>query len=358
MLEREYLLSLSAFQAIGPRRLKVLFDYFGSYKKVWKAKTEELLLTGLNQKVITHYENFRKSFNLQKYNSNMARFNIETVIYSDSNYPANLKNIIDAPQLIYTRGLVKKEDSLSVAIVGSRIMTNYGKEVAEKFSKELTDYNITVVSGLAFGVDACAQNAAFKNGGRTVGILASGLDYISPAANRELAFAFIKANGALISENPVGYMPQPFDFPLRDRLIAGFAKAVIVVEGRIKSGTFYTVKAALEQGKSVFAVPGPINSPYSEVTNYLIQNGAKPLLNIRDILDDLNIEFKNLQKNSNTKLASQDSKLLQILENGPRHLDEVVRITGVTTAEISARLTIMEMNGLVKNIGESIYKKL
>jgi DNA processing protein len=240
------------------------------------------------------------------------------------------------------------------------MMTSYGKEVTTRFAGELANFGITVVSGLALGVDAQAQRASLSAGGRTIAVLASGLDIISPFANKTLALEFIKKNGAVVSEYPIGHVPMPFDFPVRDRLISGLAKAVIVVEGRMKSGTFYTVKAALDQGRPVFAVPGPITSSASEGPNYLIQNGAKLTTSIKDVMEELNMQVM-VDTEAVEKIMPGDryeKKILQILEAEPLHLDELVRISGAKTSEVSARLTIMEMKGMVRSLGNGIYKRV
>ncbi len=297
---------------------------------------------------------------IPKYLESLQKEKISVVSKSDLDYPRNLKELENAPHVLYIKGELKKSDDLSIAIVGTRIMTGYGREVASKFACELANLGITVISGLALGIDAAAQKAAIEAGGRTISVLASGLNIISPLANKALALEFIKGSGAVVSEYPLGYIPHPFDFPIRDRLIAGLSRAVIVVEGRMKSGTFYTVKAALDQGKPVFAVPGPINSPASEAPNYLIQNGAKLITNIRDVVDELNLEFK-VNKEAVQKIIPDnptDARLIKILEVEPLHLDEVVRISNIPTPEVSARLTIMEMKGLVKNMGDGVYKKI
>ncbi len=360
MSESDYLIALSTFPFIGPVRTELLLHYFKSAKKIWQATGAELAETGLNGKIVEGFIAHKNLFDLEKYLRKLKSFGIFAVTKNDKDYPANLRDIADAPYVLYVRGVLKKTDSRSVAVVGTRLMTGYGREVAQKFATELATLGITVVSGLALGVDATAQRAAINAGGRTISVLASGLDIISPLTNKSLALEFIKEKGAVISEYPLGHAPQAFDFPVRDRLISGLSKAVIVVEGRMKSGTFYTVKAAADQGRPVFAVPGPITSPASDAPNYLIQNGAKPLTKIRDVLEELDLQFKvDSEMVERVMPASPiEEKLLKILEGGTLHLDEVVRISGELTGEVSARLTIMEMKGMVKNLGGGIYRKL
>lgn len=354
-----YLVGLSTFTEFGPRRLKVLLEYFGSAKKIWQLNYTELLAVGLNEKIASGFVSHRKNFSLDEYFRRLKNLGINAFTINDELYPYNLRNTQDAPVVIYVRGSIKKEDRNSVAIVGTRTMTSYGKEVAQKFAGELAGSGLTVVSGLALGIDACAQKSAIDAGGRSIAVLASGADIITPATNRSLAMNILRGRGALVTERPLGYIPRPFDFPLRDRLIAGLSKSVVVVEGKSKSGTFYTVQAALEQGKTVYAVPGPINSPTSAGPNYLITTGARPALNTSEIIEELGGFRTPIGVNAGGcyDLDASDLKIYNILESEPLHLDEIVRISGITTSDVSARLTIMEMKGIVKNMGEGVYKK-
>ncbi|KKQ92505.1 MAG: hypothetical protein UT58_C0008G0006 [Microgenomates group bacterium GW2011_GWC1_39_7b] len=360
MTEKEYLTALNTFTMFGPARTKLLLSYFKSAKKIWDLKLSELTEVGVKQETAEKFIKHRDSFNIQDYLSKLEKLSIKVVTIFDDDYPENLKGLSDAPFVLYIRGNFKNTDSNAVAIVGSRMMTSYGREVAKKFAGELASFGVTIVSGLALGVDAEAQRAALSVGGRTISALASGLDIISPYTNKKLALEFIsKDGGAVVSENPLGYEPHPYDFPVRDRLISGLSKAVIVVEGRMKSGTFYTVKAAADQGRTVFAVPGPITSPTSEAPNYLIQNGSKLATSTKDILDELHLQFK-VDKEAVKKVMPGDvyeEKILKILMTEPLHLDELVRISGGATSEVSARLTIMEMKGMVRNLGQGVFKK-
>ncbi len=360
MTEHDSLIALSTFTAFGPARIKLLINYFESAKNVWNAKASELTNVGLGKGLAEKFITHRDNFDFEDYKSKLDKLSINTLTLIDQDYPENLKEISDAPYVLYVRGKLKKTDSRAVAIIGSRLMTGYGKEVSQRFATELAGYGITVVSGLALGVDAEAQRSALKAGGRTIAVLASGLDIISPLTNRGLALEFIKGSGAIVSEYPLGHMPYPSDFAVRNRLISGFSKAVIVIEARMKSGTFHTVNAAANQGRPVFAVPGPITAPSSEAPNYLIQNGAKLTTSVKDVLEELNMQFK-VDREAVEKLMPGDpveEKILELLDTEPAHLDTLVRISGRKTGDISARLTIMEIKGLVKNIGSGVYRKL
>jgi DNA processing protein len=360
MTEKEYLIALSTFISIGPMRTKLLLTYFKSAKKIWEASYEDLLEVGLGTKLVEKFLEHKRSFDIKKYLIDLKEELVTPVTINDRDYPENLKDLEDAPFVLYVKGTLKKVDSRAVAIVGTRMMTSYGREVTQKLAGELANYGITVISGLALGVDAESQRAALNAGGRTIAVLASGLDIISPLTNKQLALEIIsKDSGAIVSEYPLGHEPFPSDFAVRNRLISGLSKAVVVIEGRMKSGTFYTVNAAAAQNRPVFAVPGPITSPASEGPNYLIQNGAKPIISAKDVLDELHLQLKVDPEMMEKVMPGSpiESKIVEILECEPLHLDELVRISGISTSEISARLTIMEMKGLVRNLGGGIYQK-
>lgn len=360
MNEKEFLTLLSTFDPFGPVRLKLLLSFFGSAKKVWGLKSSELTKVGLSQIVTGQFIKHRSSFDAQGYFKKLDHLSIKVLTLFDEGYPENLKALPDAPYVLYVRGTLKKTDNQAVAIIGSRVMTSYGRDVTQKFATQLSNFGITVISGLALGVDAEAQRAAILAGGRTIAVLASGLDIITPLTNQALAMKFIKGSGALISEYPLGHRPFRSDFAVRNRLISGLAKAVIVIEGRMKSGTFYTVNAAAAQGRPVFAVPGPITAPTSQAPNYLIQNGAKLITSVKDVLDELDLQLKvDHEALERVMPASKDeAKLLAVLENEPLHLDELARISTLEVGTLSARLTIMELKGLVKNLGQGVYKKI
>jgi DNA processing protein len=203
------------------------------------------------------------------------------------NYPENLRNSIDPPDAVYVKGKITKKDNIAVAIVGSRLASAYGKEVAKRFSKELSKRGITIVSGLARGIDTISHKAALEAGGRTIAVLGSGLDVIYPPENKSLAEEISK-HGALITEFPEGTKPLKHHFLQRNRVIAGLSLAVVIIEGKRRSGTLSTARHAAEMGREVFAVPGPVNSPLSEAPHYLIEQGARVAKSPEDILEYLN----------------------------------------------------------------------
>jgi len=359
MTESQYLTAIYAFDYFGPARVNLLLSYFKSAKKIWKSSKEELIETGLSEKKVLDFDKFRDGFDIEEYFSRLSKLSIKVVTVLDKNYPKNLKGLDGAPLVLYYKGDIRCLDTNSVAIVGTRKITAYGREVTEKFSSELSNFGITIISGLAYGVDTAAHRACLSVHGKTVAVLGNGLDTIYPPVNTSLALEIIKSGGAIISEYPLGYPALPVNFAIRNRIVSGLSDAVIVVEGAEKSGTLLTAGHAAEQGKTVFAVPGQITSPLSFAPLFLLKNGAKIATEVKDILDELDLQIK-VDKEKIQKIAPDNKNeaiLLEILENEPLHLDELVRISGGKTAEISARLTIMEMKGMVRSMGQGIYKK-
>ena len=359
MTEKEYLICLSAFVPFGPARLDLLLSYFGNARKVWNASSSLLLSLGLSDKLVTGFDNFRKVFNPRDYFQRIIKMNINVILRSDKEYPKNLLEIDSCPLVLYVLGEILEEDENSVAIVGSRKMTSYGKEVAAMFSSELAGVGVTVVSGLARGIDTVAHRSAIEAGGRTIAVLGCGLDLIYPPENKKLALD-ISNNGAVISEFPLGYPALRPNFAFRNRIISGLSKAVVVVEGERKSGTLLTASHAAEQGKIVFAIPGQITSPMSQASSFLIKNGAKIAFSPSDVLEELDIQFR-VDKKKVLKVSPADeaeSAILDAVSGESLHLDEIARILGLEVSFVSAKLSLMEIKGLVKNLGGGNYKKV
>jgi DNA processing protein len=359
MNERNYLVALYSYNYFGPTRTKLLIDFFGSARKVWNASQRNYLEVGLSETNTKRFVEYKRDFDLSGYFNRLKKLSINYVTFFDKGYPENLKGLDDAPLVLYYKGSIKRSDKNAVAIVGSRKATSYGREAAGKFAAELAYYGVTIVSGLAFGIDVIAHKACLDAEGRALAVLASGLDIITPVSNSWLADQIIRSGGALVSEHPLGHKPQKSDFPERNRIISGLSKAVLIVEGAKKSGTLHTASHAAEQGRQVFAVPGPITSVMSEAPNYLIQNGAKLVISTQDILSELDMQLKTDHEEMEKIMpeGKDESVILSLLENEPLHLDEIVRISGLTAPLVSSKLTVMEIKGLVKNMGGGVFKK-
>jgi DNA processing protein len=359
MTEKDYLIALSAFVPFGPVRLSLLLSYFKTAKKVWSLSLSDLAEVGIKEKLALEFISFRDNFNIEAYLERLKKFGIDCVIKGEENYPKNLAEIDSAPLVLYVKGSLKSLDTESVAIVGSRKMTSYGREVAEKFAYEISQAGVTIISGLARGIDTVAHKSALEGGGRTIAVVGSGLNRIYPPENTNLALLIAK-NGALISEYPLDYPALRLNFAARNRIISGLSKIVLVIEGAEKSGTLLTASHAAEQGRTVFAVPGQITSPLSFAPHFLIQNGAKIAFSPRDIISELDLQFK-VDTTEVEKVMPKDEeeeKILLALESEPLHLDEIARICSFSVSLVSSKLIVMEMKGMVKSLGSGIYKKL
>lgn len=358
--ERDYWLAFSCFTPIGPARFKLLLKYFGSAKKAWGAKPQEYIKLGLKNTFIADFNRFREEFDLDSYLLRMAKLDIKALTFEDSGYPELLKKLEDSPYILYVLFKGENESFLrdladvSVAVIGARKMTSYGKEVAERLVVGLVDAGVTIVSGLALGIDAAAHKTAIDAGGSTIGVLGGGLDNIYPPSNERLASEMIQSGrGVLISEYPLGYPALPQNFPSRNRIVSGLSLGVVIIEGMEKSGTLLTASAAASQGREVFAVPGPVTSPLSRAPHFLLKNGAKLVEKAQDILEELDIKEIRKKQRAKRELpeTEEEKKLFNILKNEPMDIDSLVRISGLATGVVLSTLTLMELKGMLKNIG-------
>ncbi len=277
----------------------------------------------------------------------------------DANYPQRLRLIPDPPRVLYRRGELTPEDGAGIAVVGARAATAYGRTVAGRLGRELATAGVTVVSGLARGIDGCAHRGALDAGGRTVAVLGTGLDRVYPPEHGRLAEA-VAARGALLSEFPFGSEPEPWHFPLRNRVISGLARGVVVVEAAARSGALVTADMALEQGREVFAVPGPVTSPASEGTNRLIRQGAGLAGCARDVLEafpDLAARLP-AEPPAATGLDEQERRLLEVVGAGPRAMDEIIRDFTRPAAPTAALLTALELKGLVRQLPGKLFARV
>jgi DNA processing protein len=287
--EKLYSFALSFCPNLGSQRLFLLKRYFGSIKKVWEASEQELLKTGLRSNFVKKLISVRQKVNLDSSFIRLRENGIECQILADKKYPENLKKIDNPPFTIFVKGFIKSQDRRAIAVVGSRKMTSYGQKITRRLVADLVKKKITIVSGLARGIDTVAHQTALRMGGRTIAVLAGGLDRIYPLENQKLAWAISQSHGALVSEYPPGFPLEKENFPARNRLIAGLSLGTLVIEGAIHSGSLITARFAAEQGREVFAVPGPIDSLNSQAPLSLIRQGAKPVQSAQDILEELNL---------------------------------------------------------------------
>jgi DNA processing protein len=281
---------------------------------------------------------------------------ISVITWEENDYPTNLRQIDAPPPVLFVRGELLVEDAWAVAIVGTRRATVYGREVALRFATDLTQAGVTIVSGLARGIDAVAHDSALKSGGRTLAVMGNGLDIIYPPEHRSLAKRIIE-QGAVLSEYTLGVQPEGRNFPARNRIISGLSHGVIVVEGSWSSGAVLTAKIALEQGREVFAVPGSILSPASEGPNRLIKEGAIPVQSADDILESLNLTRVAQEIDARKALPTDpvEAALMNVLSAEPRHIDEIRREAEMAINDVSSALALMELKGLIRQVDGMQY---
>ena len=352
----KYWVGFNAIPGIGRVKFNQLENHFDSLEDAWKAGPGELRHAGLDRSAIRAINNRRPRISLEAEMERLERFGIKVITYHDTDYPARLKEIYDYPPLLYIRGSILAEDEWCLAVVGTRRPTVYGRQVTEEIVTELARSKITIVSGLAKGIDSVAHQSALEAGGRSIAIMGGGLDSIYPAENTNLARSITK-NGALLSEYHPGIKPRPENFPRRNRIMSGLSLGVLVVEAGKTSGALITAHLALEQNREVFAIPGSILSPASRGTNQLIKEGAKLVYDFTDILEELNLTAVAEQLEMKEIIPSSDTEALLLKKLGaePIHIDEVCRASGLPASVVSSTLAMMELKGMVKQIGAMNY---
>ncbi len=352
----QYWIGFSLVPGIGRVKFGQLVNYFHSLENAWKASPGELKRAGLDSASIRSINTWRPKISLEVDMEKLEQYGVQVTTYLDSDYPARLKEIYDYPPILYIRGTLLPEDEWCLAVVGTRRATVYGRQVTEEIVTDLARSKITIVSGLARGIDSIAHQKALEAGGRSIAVFACGLDTVYPAENANLARRIMQ-HGALISEYPLGTRPKSEYFPRRNRIMSGLSLGVLIVEAGETSGAIITANMALEQNREVFAVPGSILSPASNGTNHLIQEGAKLIRDYKDILEELNltavthqIEMKEIIPPSDT-----ESLLMKQLSAEPVHIDEVCRSSGLPISTVSSTLAMMELKGMVKQVGAMNY---
>lgn len=348
---RPYWIAFSHVPGIGPARLGVLMDRFGSIEKAWRAP-DAALVPLLDQRSLASLIATRREIDPDALMRSVESQGIDVVLRGDAAYPDRLRQQSAAPYLLYVRGDPRWIGTPMVAVVGTRRATAYGRQAATRIAADLAAAGVTVVSGLAVGIDAAAHAAALEAGGGTVAVLGCGVDVVYPPGNRTLGER-IAAEGALVSEYPPGRPPDPGNFPARNRIVAGLSMATVVVEAGEQSGALITAGQAAEQGGEVFAVPGSIFSPVSAGANRLLADGAGVARSADDVLSALSLYHAAAQREARALLPAspQEAAILAQLAGEPLHVDEIGRALAVESASISSALTIMELKGLVRPVG-------
>ena len=355
-----YWIAFSRVLGIGPKRFKLLLDFFEEeVAEAWQASQSTLKEAGLDQKTIESFLQQRSKIMPQQELEKLEKRRIRVITWKDEAYLPLLRKIEYAPAVLYVSGTLNENDRhYTLGIVGTRKMSTYGRQVTEHFSTELSRGGITIVSGLALGVDTAAHKAALDAGGRTIAVMASGLDVIYPPANYELARRIVESGqGALLTAFPLGVTPEARNFPARNHLISGLSLGVLVTEAPGRSGALITASSALAQGREVFAVPGGIFSPNGTGVNRLIQDGAHPVTEVSDILTNLNLyllpdsyESKEIQLEN-----AEEHTLLALLTHEARHIDDLTRESGLAAHIVAATMTTLELKGAARAIGGMQY---
>lgn len=339
-------LAVSFVGGIGPGTIRKKFAERGSILSVW----EELELS----------DRQRNDYMIQASNEfqQAANRDIRIITLDDPEFPGSLKELSDIPPVLYVLGQLETQDQRAIGIVGSRMVSQYGREVTEIFARQIAANGCTVVSGMAKGVDTVAHQSALDQGGRTIAVWGSGLDLVYPAENKRLAEKIIE-NGALISQFQLGAQAQRFTFPLRNKLIAGLSQAIVVTEAKAKSGSLLTTESAQKYGRPVFAAPGSLFSPGSAGPHQLIQKGAGLAIDAADIVKSLGIEPRSKgQHKPIADITAQEEELINILQLEPLHIDEIIRQSLQPSSQVSSLIVMMELKGLIKHLGDGHYRKI
>ena len=359
MSVNRYWLAFNLVQGIGPVKVRALLEQFGSLEAAWQADAPALQQSGLDKRALQNLLEARGSLDLDRESAKLEQAGVQALTWDDDGYPARLREIADPPPLLYVRGLLLPADDFAVAMVGTRLATAYGKEIARQLAGGLARNGVTVVSGLARGIDLVAHQAALDAGGRTIAVLGCGVDVIYPPEARTISKDIVQ-HGALLSDYPLGTRADAKNFPPRNRIISGMTLGTVVVEADFSSGALITASFALDQNRDVFAVPGSIHSKASHGTNKLIQQGAKLVTCVEDILEELQLEHAVEQQAVRANVPEDETErtLWNALSQEPLHVDELRRTLDLPVSTISSTLILMELKGLARHVGGMSYIRI
>ncbi|HEX7587057.1 MAG TPA: DNA-processing protein DprA [Anaerolineae bacterium] len=357
MTDARYWVGFNLIPQIGPIKVRRLLDHFGDLAVAWKASAFELAAAGLDRRALENVLVARPQIDLAVEMDKIASAGVRVLVWDDPDFPRLLRDIPASPFALYVKGELKPEDEWSIAVVGTRRASTYGREVTRQLVGDLVRNHLTIVSGLARGIDAEAHRAALEAKGRTIAVLGTGVDVTYPPEHVKLAEQ-IAQNGALVSEYPLGTQPEAGNFPPRNRIISGLSLGTLIVEGDENSGARITIEDALEQNRETFAVPGSLFHRESRGPNGMIQRGeAKLITRAADILEELNLTMVEQHQQVRAALPENEieSALLKQLSSDPVHIDEIGRTTGLPIAAVSSTLAMMELKGMVKQVGGMNY---
>lgn len=362
------LLALNLVPGFGPKRVKLLLEKFPDPTISFKlSKTELRSIDGVGEATALAFLSFDGWEKVEKIIEATEKTKAKVLTIVDDNYPELLKQIYDPPILIWYKGDIDLLHKPGVAVVGTRNTTTYGKKIAKKLTAELSEAGLCIFSGLAHGIDSFAHQAAVDSGGKTVAVLGSGIDWIYPAKNKDLANAIVKSGGLVISEFPPGTKPDAGNFPIRNRIVSGLSLGTLVVESGIQGGSIITAELALDQNREVFAVPHPIDSASGTGCNYLIKNGAKLVQTVDDILEELPHNGNIQHSSSNIKepvrsswrdqeLDDLSNKICELLEEKEYQIDALSDEVGVSTSQLLVAMLTLEMKQIVTQKAGKIFE--
>lgn len=356
MLPKEVL--LSHFPKHTHKRYQAMMSVFSSLERLWQAEFDDIKKTGLDDNLIGEFLEWRDSLNEEVIKNNLEKNNIKFITIHDENYPKLLKQIYDPPICLFVRGELKINE-FSLSVVGTRKFTNYGREVVNNLISKLAKQGITIVSGLALGIDGLAHEATLYANGQTIAVLGTGIDddTIYPRAHINLAKKIIASGGAVISEYPPKFLATKFSFPRRNRIIAGLTLGTLVIEAGENSGSLITAQCSIDNNREVFAVPQNITSPSGAGSNNLLKIGAHAVTSAEDIINILGLQ--NIKEFVNNREIIPDSpteaKILEHLKREPLHVDMIIKNSGLESHIVTSTLTLMEMKGKIRNIGGMMY---
>ena len=388
MRDMDYWVWFSSLAGLGPVKARTLLEMYGDPKIIFNLTESELKINKhLTKKNVEEILCMEKRERITKINDLMLKNDIKVIDISDADYPKGLREIYDPPIALYYRGKYKLSE-FSIAVVGSRRTTNYGAFSAKKLSYELAMRGVQIISGLARGIDSIAHEGCLDAGGKTAAVLGCGPDCIYPPENARLYDCILKSGGLILSEYPPGTPPLQYNFPARNRIISGISSGVLVVEAAKRSGSLITAGFALEQGREVFAVPGNIDCAYSRGTNQLIQDGAKMVLEVEDILEEfdyrveayirndkidkkiqnasstmgsmINIKSNKVNVNPEAKtyrgLSTQEIRIIKIIQKGIHHIDEIIQRSNIPAGDINNILFMLEMKGVINQLPGKLFE--
>lgn len=361
MNNTEYILAIHSLNRLSAGKITSILDYFaGDAESAWYNRCKWQNIVHCSADLQAEIENLAAKTNPEQLYMEYLASGAAITTIEDNNYPTMLRDIHDPPFLLFYSGELPAEDELTLAMIGSRQATAYGRQVADVLARDLAYQGICVVSGMARGIDSFCHKAALAAGGRTVAVLGSGIDVIYPRENSKL-YQQITEQGAVISEFPLGMAALAYNFPRRNRIISGLSKGVVVIEANEKSGTLRTVDFGLEQGKDIFAVPGSIISPASKGTNRLLREGAKIVLSAEDIWREYLAEPKKISRprkqNKSDNFSPMEKRLIKEMMM-PVHFDRLLTVVDLDAAKLASLLTVMEIRGLIRQLPGKYYQTI